>query len=152
MKKRQALAILGGAGLAAAAGYLTLFNRSELSKASSSAKPNGMVLIPSGNFLMGSDSRYAQKNEKPTHQVELSSFWISKTHVTNDEFALFVKETSYVTTAEKIPEWETLRVQLPPNTPRPPEGLLQAGGMVFVGANKPKRFEDYNNWWKFVRS
>jgi len=151
LKKRQTLAWLGGAGLAVAAGYayMSLGLKSQVGS-SAATKKNGMLLIPAGGFLMGSDSRYAQKNERPTHQVELNSFWISQTHITNDEFALFVKETGYVTTAEKVPDWETLKVQLPPQTPRPPDHVLQAGGMVFVGTNKPRRYEDYNNWWKFI--
>lgn len=150
MNKRQTLTVLGGVGLVAATGYLTLLSQNKLGVVTPNTKKNGMALIPAGDFLMGSESKYAQKNEKPIHRVDLSSFWISKTHVTNDEFALFVKETLYVTTAEKLPDWETLKVQLPPNTPKPPAHFLQAGGMVFVGSTKPKRYEDYSRWWRFV--
>ena len=44
---------------------------------------------------------------------------MDRTHVTNAQFAEFVKATGYVTTAERKPDWETLRVQLPPDTPKP---------------------------------
>ena len=33
--------------------------------------PAGMVHIPGGEFLMGSDSKMAQANEKPAHKVRI---------------------------------------------------------------------------------
>ncbi len=84
--------------------------------------PKGMAWIPGGEFLMGSDHKKAQANEKPTHKVRVAGFWMDTTHVTNDQFAQFVKETNYKATAEQVPDWETIRVQLPPGTPKPPSG------------------------------
>ena len=74
--------------------------------------PKGMALIPGGKFLMGSDHKLSQINERPTHWVSVSGFWMDVTHVTNDQFSLFVSATHYITTAEKQPDWETVRVQL----------------------------------------
>ena len=37
--------------------------------------------------------------------------------VTNAQFRKFVEATKYVTTAERKPDWDSLRVQLPPGTP-----------------------------------
>lgn len=54
--------------------------------------PKGMAWIPGGEFLMGSDHKKAQANEKPTHKVKVSGFWMDTTHVTNDQFAQFVKK------------------------------------------------------------
>ena len=34
----------------------------------------GMVLIPGGTFVMGSDSHYAE--EAPAHEVRVDRFWI----------------------------------------------------------------------------
>src|SRR5262245_63949507 len=79
--------------------------------------PKGMVWVPGGDFLMGSDHKLAQKNEHPAHPVRVHGFWMDKTHITNAEFAAFVKATGYVTTAERKPEWETIRVQMPRGTP-----------------------------------
>ena len=70
--------------------------------------PAGMVWVPGGEFLMGSDHKLAQKNERPAHKVRVSGFWMDRTHVTNAQFAAFVKATGYVTTAERKPDWETL--------------------------------------------
>src|SRR5687767_7293352 len=73
--------------------------------------PKSMVWVPAGEFLMGSDHELARPNERPTHRVRVAGFWMDRTHVTNAQFAEFVKATGYVTTAERRPEWETLRVQ-----------------------------------------
>lgn len=112
--------------------------------------PAGMAWIPSGVFMMGSDSRMAQANEKPAHQVRVDGFWMDITHITNDQFAQFVRETSYVTTAERKPDWETIRTQLPPDVPKPPDEFLVPGAMVFVGTEGPTNLQAYWNWWRYV--
>lgn len=43
-----------------------------------------MVYIPSGKFIMGSDS--GDPNEAPAHTVYLDGFWIDRTEVTNAAF------------------------------------------------------------------
>lgn len=113
-------------------------------------KPTGMVWIPGGEFVMGSNSRLARENEKPAHTVRLDGFWMDKTDVTNAQFAEFVKATGYVTTAEKKPDWETLKVQLLPGVPKPPEESLVPGAMVFVGTPQPVPLDDAARWWRFV--
>ena len=60
----------------------------------------GMVHIPAGEFIMGTDDGFP--DEGPTHPVRLDSFWMDETEVTNEQFAKFVEETSYLTTAEQI--------------------------------------------------
>jgi formylglycine-generating enzyme required for sulfatase activity len=112
--------------------------------------PSGMAWVPGGEFLMGSDSKLAQPNERPAHKVRVHGFWMDEHHVTNAEFRKFVEATGYVTTAEKKPDWKTLEVQLPPGTPRPPDSALQAGAMVFVGTQEQVSLQDYSRWWRFV--
>ncbi|MGQ0696014.1 MAG: formylglycine-generating enzyme family protein [Nitrospiraceae bacterium] len=58
-----------------------------------------MVLIPAGNFIMGSTEGRA--DEEPVHQVSLDAFYLDKYEVTNKLFQNFVQETGYETTAEK---------------------------------------------------
>ncbi len=111
--------------------------------------PKGMVWVPSGEFLMGSDHKLAKPNERPSHKVDVNGFWMDRTHVTNADFKRFIDATHYVTTAERKPEWETLKVQVPPGTPRPPESAMVAGAMVFVGTNAPVSLDDYSQWWRF---
>ncbi len=112
--------------------------------------PVAMVWVPGGEFLMGSDHQFAQPNERPTHLVRIKGFWMDRTHVTNAQFAEFVKATGYRTTAERIPDWETLRVQLPEGTPRPPDSQLVPGAMVFVGTDGPVPLNDWSQWWRYV--
>jgi formylglycine-generating enzyme len=114
------------------------------------SEPKGMAWIPGGEFLMGSDHKKAQANEKPTHKVKVSGFWMDVTHVTNDQFAKFVKEANYKTTAEQVPDWETIRVQLPLGTPKPPVSVFVPGAMVFVGTKAKVNLNDYSQWWAYV--
>ena len=110
---------------------------------------DGMVWIPSGKFLMGSDNYKSRKDEIPIHKVYVDGFWMDKTEVTNDQFALFVNATGYVTTAERIPDWNELKKELPPDTPKPEDSLLKAGSLVFVPSKGPVKLNGYENWWKW---
>jgi formylglycine-generating enzyme required for sulfatase activity len=54
-----------------------------------------LVLIPAGNFFMGSDSSYDPYfwgAESPIHQVYLDAFWIYRTEVTNAMYTDCVSE------------------------------------------------------------
>jgi len=57
-----------------------------------------MVLIPAGEFLMGSDAqkdRYARDEEQPQHTLYLPDYYMAKTPVTNAEYAAFVQATGH---------------------------------------------------------
>jgi formylglycine-generating enzyme required for sulfatase activity len=110
----------------------------------------GMVWIPAGEFLMGSVDTLAHPNEGPVHRVRVSGFWIDIHHVTNAEFAEFVAATGYVTTAERRPDWEELKKQVPEGTPKPDESVLVPGSMVFVPTSQPVRLDDWSQWWQWV--
>lgn len=60
--------------------------------------------IPAGTFRMGDhfDEGYPQDGETPVHGVTLPDFHLGATTVTNSQFALFIKETGHVTTAEQF--------------------------------------------------
>lgn len=112
--------------------------------------PVGMVWIPGGEFLMGSEHKKAQANEKPVHRVKVNGFWMDSTHVTNDQFAAFIRATNYRTTAEQIPDWDTIKVQLPPGVARPPDSIFVPGAMVFVGNSDQVYLNDPSQWWAYV--
>jgi len=112
--------------------------------------PEKMAWIPGQTFLMGTDSRLAQRNERPAFDVTTSGFWMDVHDVTNAEFARFVDATGYVTTAERPPRWEDLRPQLPPGTPAPRPEVLVPGAMVFVGTEAMVSLRDYSAWWRFI--
>lgn len=61
--------------------------------------PGALVFVKGGTFEMGSTA--GDPDEKPIHAVELSDFYIGKYEVTVADFATFVRETGYVTEAEK---------------------------------------------------
>ena len=109
-----------------------------------------MAWVPGGEFQMGSDSKHGAGQRAPRARGTRARLLDGRHHVTNAEFRKFVEATGYVTTAEKKPDWETLKVQLPPGTPRPPDSALVAGAMVFVGTDRPVSLEDYSRWWRYV--
>ena len=111
----------------------------------------GMVFIKGGTFMMGGDNAQASADEYPKHKVQLNSFWMDATEVTNAEFAKFVKATHYITTAEKKPDWEEMKKTLPPGTPKPPDSLLVAASLVFHQTSGPVDLNDYSQWWSWVK-
>jgi formylglycine-generating enzyme required for sulfatase activity len=104
------------------------------------APANGMLLVPGGEFLMGSDRHYPE--EKPAHKVRVDSFWIDATPVTNREFKRFVDATGYVTFAEVAPD--------PKDYPGILPDMLKPGSMVFSPPNHPVDLTNYANWWAFI--
>jgi len=98
-----------------------------------------MILVEGGTFLMGSSNF---EDSKPLHRVELHSFYMDEHEVTNAQFAAFVKETGYVTVAERELD--------PKDFPEVDPKMLVAGSAVF---SKPKELNSLNNylmWWEYV--
>ncbi len=112
--------------------------------------PAGMVWIPGGDFLMGTDDLQANPVERPAHRVRVGGFWIDRTELTNAQFRRFVEATQYVTTAERPVDWEQLKTHVPPGTPKPPDEKLVPGSLVFSPPDHPVPLDDINNWWKWV--
>ncbi|WP_415749401.1 SUMF1/EgtB/PvdO family nonheme iron enzyme [Caballeronia sp. J97] len=83
---------------------------------------------------MGSDSKLAQANERPAHKVRVHGYWMDEHHMSHAECLKFVAATGYVTTAEKKPDWDTLRVQLPPNAKRCTRSIARASMRVAATA------------------
>lgn len=110
----------------------------------------GMVKIPGGTFMMGGDNEQADKDEYPKHKVTVDGFYMDEHEVTNAQFQKFVDATDYVTTAEQKPDWEQLKKQLPPNTPKPDESQLVAASLVFTPPNHPVDLNNYSQWWSWV--
>lgn len=114
------------------------------------ADPPGMVWIPGGEFTMGTDSEFSLPNERPAHKVRVDGFWIDATPVTNAEFREFVKATGYVTTAEKPVDWEELKKQVPPGTPKPSDEMLRPGSLVFTPPDHAVDLRDMSGWWTWT--
>ena len=60
-----------------------------------------MVLIPAGDFQMGSNDSDAEDDEKPVHTVYVDAFYIDKYEVTNAQFKAFV---------DANPQWQKNRI------------------------------------------
>ena len=54
-------------------------------------KPGPMVLIPAGEFIMGTDSRLP--DEGPEHKVTLKAYWIDVYEVDNEQYKAFIDAT-----------------------------------------------------------
>ncbi len=52
-----------------------------------------MILIPEGEFLMGTD--HIECDANPRHSIMVKAFYIDKYPVTNDEYSTFVNKTNY---------------------------------------------------------
>ena len=98
-----------------------------------------MIWIPGGTFRMGSDDHYAE--EAPAHRVTVDGFWIDRTPVTNRDFRKFVRDTGYVTFAEKKPD----ATDYPGALPR----MLRAGSLVFSPPPQMVPLHDWSQWWDF---
>lgn len=111
--------------------------------------PEGMTWIPGGEFVMGTNEPNAYLHERPAHRVYVDGFWMDETEVTNSDFKKFSDATGYVTIAERKPEWEDLKKQLPVGTPKPPDSILLPGSLKFSPPETPVRLNDYSLWWKW---
>src|SRR6185437_3795986 len=70
--------------------------------AARAASTEGMVALPGGKFLMGTDyaNGFPGDGEGPVREVTLNPFWMDRYPVTNEDFGKFMAETGYRTEAE----------------------------------------------------
>ena len=110
----------------------------------------GMAWIPGGEFSMGcKDPRMLpdgggepMADARPIHRVYVDGFWMDRTDVTNAEYARFVKQTGYITVAERKPRAEDF--------PGAPAEKLVPGSLVFTPPSHPVPLDDYSQWWSYV--
>ena len=94
-------------------------------------------------------SEESTQDEFPRHDAKIKSFYMDATEITNEQFERFVKETNYVTVAEKDVDWEQISRQVPPGTSRPADSLMVAGSLVFKKTTTAVDFNDYCQWWRW---
>jgi hypothetical protein len=78
---------------------ITMEKRSTVSPVPFSGSAGDMIFVKGGAFTMGSNN--GASDEKPTHRVTVSDFYIGKYEVTVKQFKIFIDETVYKTDAEK---------------------------------------------------
>ncbi|WP_188966071.1 formylglycine-generating enzyme family protein [Neoroseomonas lacus] len=98
------------------------------------------ILLPGGEFRMGSDSHYAE--ERPAHRRRVDAFEMDETCVTNAAFAAFVSATGYTTVAERPLD--------PALYPGADPAHLRPGSLVFRMTDGPVDTTDYRNWWHWT--
>jgi formylglycine-generating enzyme required for sulfatase activity len=99
-----------------------------------------MRWIEGGTFAMGSEDFYPE--ERPVHRVTVDGFWIDERPVTAAEFRRFVRDTGYVTIAERPLD--------PADYPDADPELLVPGSLVFRRTEGPVSLDDYRQWWAYV--
>ncbi len=99
-----------------------------------------MVWIPGGVFQMGSEDFYTE--ESPVHRVTVEGFWMDQHQVTNTQFASFIKETSYVTVAQRKLD--------PKDYPGAPAENLVPGSLVFHKTSGPVDLRYIEQWWTWT--
>lgn len=100
----------------------------------------GMVWVPGGSFVMGSDHHYPE--EAPAHRVRVKGFWIDRSPVTNAQFQAFVKANGHITLAERSAD--------PSQYPGALPELLQPSSIVFVPPPGPIGRGDPYRWWQYI--
>ncbi len=78
----------------------------------------------------------------PVHQVAVDGLWMDVTPVTNEQFAMFVKATGYVTVAERVPDAKDF-------SDAPPENLVP-GAAVFSPPDHDVPLDNHYEWWRYV--
>ena len=99
-----------------------------------------MRQISGGTFVMGSNDFYPE--EAPARAVAVEDFWIDERPVTASEFRRFVRETGYVTVAERPLD--------PADYPGVDPELLVPGSLVFRPTSGPVPLDDVRSWWEYV--
>lgn len=108
--------------------------------ATNGAPADGMVWIPGGTFLMGSDSHYPE--EKPAHTVRVDGFWMDTHTVTNRDFEAFVRATGYVTLAERRAN--------PADYPGAKPEMLAPSSIMFKNPAGSVDMRNHYHWWVYV--
>ena len=103
-------------------------------------RPKSMLWVPGGTFSMGSADFYPE--ERPVRTVAVDGFWLDEHPVTVAEFRRFVRETGYVTVAERPPD--------PEQYPDADRALLVPGSLVFYPTHGPVDLRDVSRWWRYT--
>ncbi|OLT36731.1 hypothetical protein BJF82_14325 [Kytococcus sp. CUA-901] len=100
-----------------------------------------LVPLPGGEFVLGARPGYPE--EGPTREVRVGPFAMERHPVTNAQFAAFVRETAYRTTAERAPDPATLPPGVDPS-------VLVPGSLVFTPTAGPVPLHRWDLWWRWV--
>ncbi|MGZ4663482.1 MAG: formylglycine-generating enzyme family protein [Frankiaceae bacterium] len=98
-----------------------------------------MTLVSGGSFEMGSNDFYPE--EQPVTARQVGDLLVDVHPVTNAEFRRFVKDTEWVTVAERTPA----ATDFPDASPE----QLVPGSQVFAPTAGPVPLDDWRRWWRW---
>jgi formylglycine-generating enzyme required for sulfatase activity len=104
-----ALLLLAAVGLGLAAGRTWV--RHGLEGAQYPAPPEGMVLVPAGACLIGSNDSEAEPDEQPLRRVWVAAFYVDEYTVTNRELARVLPSHTYPAGEGDLPATHVLKAE-----------------------------------------
>jgi iron(II)-dependent oxidoreductase len=106
-----ALVALAGTAACAYGGFhaVQYAARQRLLHAAYEPPPDGMVFIPPGYFVRGSDDPAAEPDERPARREFLPAFYIDVHEVTNREYKAFRPDHAYPDGADDVPATKVLK-------------------------------------------
>jgi len=126
-------------------------NKQGENQAASEAKPaivpGEMVLIPAGDFVLGTDNK--ESLAYPQQKLNLLAFWIDKYEVTNSQFLDFAIKTGY--TGEGAKEGKDWRLFFTPDKGLFPVVYITWNDAVAYCKSVGKRLPTEEEWEKAAR-
>ena len=112
-------------------------------------KPSGMVLIPSGSFLMGmADDDIVGLQNAPTSTVSIKAFFMDETEITNGEYRQFV---NWVRDSVVREELARKAISFLNNEPPTEEHLDEGIGKYYPNYTIPEENEDDKSGYQLFK-